>query len=153
MRKDGLGSNAVRGFLLLCVLVPFADTALAQRDMGSIAGTVTDPTGAPVPGAAVTVTEVDKQISYQAVTNAVGEYVVTALPVGRYSAKVEKAGFKTALAGPIRLDVQQRAAINCTLQIGEVTQTIQVSGIAPQLETQTSSLGQVIDSREMEALP
>ncbi len=125
----------------------------AQRDMGAIVGTVTDSSGAVVPTVNVTVTEVDKHVSYQTLTNDRGQYVVTALPIGRYTVKVEKDGFKASVAGPFTLNVQQRLDVSFKLSLGRVTQAVHVSGISAQLETQTSSLGQVISSRQMETLP
>lgn len=121
--------------------------------MASIVGTVTDSSGAVIPNARITVTEVQKHISYRTSSNSLGQYVATALPIGNYQVRAERDGFKTAVAGPFSLNVQQRLDVSFKLQVGTVTQTVSVKGISPQLETQTSSLGQVIGSRQMETLP
>ena len=134
-------------------MVIFAGAGFAQRDMASIVGTVTDSSGAVIPNARITVTEVQKHISYRTSSNSLGQYVATALPIGNYQVRAERDGFKTAVAGPFSLNVQQRLDVSFKLQVGTVTQTVSVKGISPQLETQTSSLGQVIGSRQMETLP
>jgi hypothetical protein len=151
--RSNQNSFTISIFLAGSLLLMLATRGLAQRDMGSIVGTVVDSSNAIIPNARVTITEVQKQISYRTSTNGTGEYVVAALPVGNYVVKIDKAGFKAAVAGPFTLNVQQRLAVNFRLPVGKVTQVVEVSGVSPQLDTQTSSLGQVIDSQQMETLP
>ena len=131
----------------------FVATAWAQKDTGSIVGVVRDPSGAVIAGAKVKVTEVDQGTSFDTSTNSLGEYVVTPLRIGRYDVTVEKQGFKKAVVGPIVLDVQARPAVDVTLQVGQVAETVVVASQGSQLETETSDLGQVVNSRTATTLP
>jgi len=131
----------------------FPSISWAQKDAGSIVGTVKDPSGALVAGARVTVADAERGISFTATTNESGEFVASALRVGRYTVTVERSGFKKAISEPIDLQVQERVAVNITLQVGQATQTVEVTGAAPLLETETSELGQVVDSRRAANLP
>jgi len=127
--------------------------AAAQTTTGSIVGKVTDPTGGVVPNAAVTVTNVDTGISTKTATDSSGNYAVTPLPVGNYSVTVEAAGFKKSVNSGITLNVQDRIGVNVTLEVGQVSETVEVTGAAPRLETDTSYLGQVVDSQKIVDLP
>lgn len=147
-RMLGLGLIVL---LLLCFGLP--SPARAQKDTASIVGTVRDSTGAVIPDAKITVTDVDRGTSFTTSTTASGDYVAGPLRIGRYKVTVEKQGFKTAVAGPVELDVQQRAAVDVTLEVGPMIQTVQVQEAAPLLETLTSDLGQVVGSRNMVTLP
>lgn len=144
---------ASRFLLLFVILFSLVAGLWAQKDTGTIAGTVTDPSGAVVAGARVVVTDVDRGGVFSTTTNQSGEYVASPLMVGHYRVAVEHAGFKKAVSEPVALDVQQRAVVNIKLQLGQATQTVEVTGAAPLLETQTSELGQVVGSRQVENLP
>src|SRR5262249_53471970 len=135
-------------FLLL-----LTDSVWAQKDAGSVAGTIKGPCGATLPQAKVTVIEVDKGTSIITSSGNSGEYVVSPLPIGRYSMKVEKDGFKTAVTEAVEVQVQQRVVLNITLQVGAIAEKVTVTNVAPLLETETSDLGQVIDNRRMVNLP
>ncbi len=135
--------------LLLSVVLP----AAAQKDTGTIAGTVTDPSGAVVPNAQVAVTDIDRGTTFVTRTSSSGEFVASALKIGRYTVTVERSGFRKAVSVPINLDVQQRVAVNFTLQVGQATESVEVTGAAPLLETETSELGQVVDAKRVENLP
>ena len=139
------------GFAFLCGV--FSANAFAQKDTGTIVGTVRDPSGATVPGAQVTVYEVDRGSSFVTTSNDAGEYVASPLRIGRYTVSVEKQGFKTAVAGPIELKVQDRIPLDVTLQVGVATEKVTVNAGAVRLETETSDLGQVVDSRRVSTLP
>src|ERR1700730_6728199 len=125
----------------------------SQKDAGSIAGTIKDASGATVPQAKITVTEVDKGTSLITSTGSSGDYVASPLPIGRYSVKVAMNGFKTAVTEAIEVQVQQRAVVDITLQVGAVAEQVTVTNVAPLLETETSELGQVIDNRRVVNLP
>jgi len=125
----------------------------AQKDTGSIVGTVTDPSGAVVAGAKVVIADLERGNNFETTTNQSGEFVASALHVGRYTVTVEHAGFKKAVSVPVDLDVQQRIAVNVTLQVGALTQAVEVTTAAPLLETETSELGQVVDNKRMANLP
>jgi Carboxypeptidase regulatory-like domain/TonB dependent receptor len=125
----------------------------AQKDAGAIVGSVRDPSGAVVTGAKVTLTDLDRGQSFSATTNESGEYVASPLHVGRWVVSVEHAGFKKAVSPPVEVNVQDRVAVNVTLQAGQVNELVVVTGTAPLLQTETSELGQVVDSRQVANLP
>lgn len=143
----------LRIILLFLLAGVFAGSAWAQKDTGSIVGSVKDSTGASVVGARVTVVDVDRGLTFNTVTDELGEYVAGPLRVGNYTVTVEQAGFKKAVSAPVALDVQQRIVVNVGMEIGQVTEQIEVSGAAPLLETETSSLGQVVDNKRVVNLP
>src|SRR4029077_5917852 len=128
---------------LVVVCMAFSASAWAQKDAGNIVGSVRDQTGAIVAKAKVTVSDVERGTNLETTTNDSGEYVAGPLRVGTYTVTVEHPGFKKAVSEPLHLDVQQRIALNITLQVGQITEAIQVSGAASLLETETSELGQV----------
>ena len=146
--------RANRRLLLCSIIIVFASTvAVAQKDTGAIAGTVKDSSGALVADAKVTIADVDRGTSLVTNTNSQGEYVASPLKIGRYNVTVEKQGFKKALAGPVTLNVQERPQINLTVQIGNFNETVTVNTQGPQLESETSELGQVVNSKTAETLP
>src|SRR5215475_902254 len=125
----------------------------AQTTAGSIIGTVVDPTQAVVSNASVTVTNIDTGIATKTVTDSSGSYVVTPLPVGHYTVTVEAPGFKKSVSAGITLNVQDRIGVNIALEVGQVWETVEVTAAAPKLQTDTSYLGQVVDSKEIMDLP
>jgi len=139
--------------LLIIASLALATVALAQKDTGGITGVVTDPTGAVVAEAKVSVTDVERGTTITTTTNAQGEYVAAPLRVGLYTVTVEKSGFQKAVLGPVKVDVQERPAVNAKLQVGSVFETITITTRGPQLETATSELGQVQDSHTIQTLP
>ena len=139
--------------LFLLVAIGFATPLWAQKDAGAIVGLVRDSTGAVVAGAKVTVTDVDRGIQVTLATNGQGEYVASPLKIGNYSVTAEKEGFKKAVAGPVQVNVQDRVSVDMKLQPGAVTETVEVTGQRPQLETETSNLSQLVDSQRINALP
>src|SRR5258708_6157120 len=142
-------------FTAMAVLLGLALTspAWAQKDMGNIVGVVKDGAGAVVTDAKVDVTDVDRGTVFPTKTNSTGEFVAGPLKIGQYTGTVEKKGFQKAVAGPITLNVQDRIAVDVTLEVGTVTETTIVSTTAAQLETEASELGQVVGSRTATTLP
>ena len=145
--------RTLRRLFLPVLLACLSGVALAQKDTGSIVGTVKDQSGAVVAGAKVTVTDLERGQNFTATTSDAGEYVAGPLHVGRYSVTVEKSGFKKAVSEAVDLDVQQRIAVNISLEIGRQTEQVLVTGTAPLLETETSELGQVVDRKRVSNLP
>src|SRR6266852_2833699 len=138
---------------LASMLLALATPLWAQKDAGAIVGLVRDPSGAVVTGAKVTVEDVDRGIQLTLSTNNKGEYVASPLRIGRYSVTVEKEGFKKAVAGPVQVNIQDRVGVDMKLEPGMATEIVTVTGQRPQLETETSELGPVVDSRRINALP
>ena len=140
-------------WLPLAVLVLVAGVAWAQKDMGSIVGSVRDSSGAVVSGAKVTVSDTDRGTTFNTTTNQSGEYAANPLHIGRYNVTVEKEGFRKQVVGPIEVNVQARPEVNVTLNVGQIAETVTVSSQTPQLETETSELGQVVSARQATTLP
>jgi hypothetical protein len=143
--------GAVRCSILLAILS--ASSAFAQRDAAALVGTVIDASGASVPGATVAAVNVDTNFAYHATSEATGEWTISPVRIGSYRVTVTARGFKTAAVGPLTLEVQQRQRVDVTLEPGEIRETVQVTGTAALLETDTSERGQVINSRLMSGLP
>jgi hypothetical protein len=125
----------------------------AQSTTGSIAGAVMDPSGAFVPNATIIVTDLGTNIETRTTSDQTGNYVVTPLPIGHYSVTVEAKGFKKFVASGITVNVQDRLRVDATLQLGQAADTVEVQSTAPPLETDTSTLGQVVDSKRIVDLP
>ena len=138
---------------LASMLLALATPLWAQKDAGAIVGLVHDPSGAVVSGAKVTVEDVDRGTQLTLSTNDEGQYVASPLRIGRYSVTVEKEGFKKAVAGPVQVNIQDRVGVDLKLEPGMVTEVVSVTGQRAQLETETSELGQVVDSQRINALP
>ena len=138
---------------LLLLMVLFPAIGLAQKDSGNIVGVVRDSSGGIVPDAKVTVTDIDRGTTFETTTDASGGFSAGPLKVGRYTVTVGKADFKTAEAGPVQLDVQGRVEVNVKLEVGQVSQRIQVTVQNPLLETETSSMGEVLNKERIETLP
>jgi len=140
-------------FLLLLVAIGFATPSWAQKDAGTMVGLVRDTGGAAIVGAKVTVEDVDRGVQMTLSTSDQGEYVASPLHIGRYKVTVEKPGFKKAVSEVVELNVQGRVAINMTLQVGQISEVVVVTGAQPLLETETSELGQVVDQKRVSNLP
>lgn len=138
---------------LLAVVFLAYGSAVAQKDTGGLAGVVKDPSGAVIAGATIKVVDTERGTEHAATTNAQGEFIVSPLKIGRYQVTAEKAGFKKTVAGPITVNVDERPAVNIVLSVGDFHEVVNVTTQAPLLETQTSDLGQLVDSRQAETLP
>ena len=125
----------------------------AQIDTATVAGRVTDKTGATVPMAEITVTSTETNFEYHAKSASNGEWTISPVHIGTYKLTVSAAGFSQAIAGPFRLSVQQRQQFDLVLQTGEVSSVVEVTDSAPVLETATSERSQLIDGRTMQTLP
>jgi len=138
---------------LFCLVSFLPKTALSQAVYGSIFGTVTDPSGAAVPDAKVTITDIAKGTSDMTTTNATGNYTMTHLIPDSYTVKVEAQGFKTATQGPVVVNADQGAKVDMPLQLGQVTEAVEVTGEAPQLKTDRADVATTFNSRYVEQLP
>jgi hypothetical protein len=125
----------------------------AQSTYGSISGTVTDPSGAAVPGANVTLTNTGTAEKRTEVSGDDGLYTFVNLFPGNYRIDIEKQGFKHFGRPGVVVQVQQDTHIDAALTVGQVSETIEVTGEVPLLQTETSSLGQVVDQRKADELP
>jgi hypothetical protein len=137
------------GFLLALISV----TASAQVTTADLVGTVRDNTGAVVRGVKVTLTNVATGVGRSVITDDNGNYIFTSLQPGRYSLTAETAGFRKVQRDGVELQVNQRAQIDLELQVGQVGETVQITGAPPLLESQSSVLGSVIQERQAQDLP
>src|SRR5438128_201417 len=135
--------------LLLWLAIP----ASAQQGTGTILGVVKDASGAVVPEVTITVTNAEIGLSRTVMTGVDGAFRAPALPVGRYDLRIEKTGFITATQRGIILEVAQELVMNLTLQVGAVSQEIEVSGAAPLVNTTSSALGSTVNEQRMSDLP
>jgi hypothetical protein len=137
-----------------CVLVFLLSTSLpAQVDTGAILGTVKDQSGGVIPGAKVTLTNAGTGVSVTAKTGADGAYVFRPVKIGTYSVAAEYQAFRKTEQRDVRVDVQQQVVVDLTLLPGQITQSVEVTGAPPALQTQDSSVGQVVGTREVNDLP
>ena len=127
---------------ILCPLM--VGSAVAQSERGTIAGTVLDSTGAAVGGAAVTVKGEDTGGVYKTVSTAEGVYRISDVAVGRYDVTVEVKGFKTSQQKGVLVQINTTAALNITLQPGDVKEEVTVLADAPTLQTESSDVGTVV---------
>ncbi len=130
-----------------------ATRSAAQEVSAGITGVVTDPSGAAIVAAKVTATNVDQGTEWTTETNEQGIYFFPRLPAGRYEVRVESPGFKTAVRTGLLLEVNQRARVDLTLEIGEVVESVEVTGEAPLLNTDTTLVGQTIDTSTLTEVP
>jgi hypothetical protein len=146
-KKSGLAL-----FLLAAVLGTLCP-AWGQEVTAAIVGTVTDPSGAPLRGAAVTANDTDRGSLWTATTNDSGSYNLARLPVGNYGVKVSAPGFDTAVRPPITLVLNETAHIDFQLKVGQVSTTVEVTSAAPVLQTESAQVNTVMDARTNDDLP
>jgi hypothetical protein len=130
-----------------------AGCALAQQDMGYITGIVSDPTGAVIPGATVIVTETATGVRTLAFTTETGNYTVGPLKIGIYEVVVEKEGFKRAIARGIQLSAQDRRRVDFVLELGQITESVTATAVAPLLETESASVSHIVEQQAIRQLP
>jgi len=147
-------STALCCSLLLFVTVTGAfHYGWSQEVTASITGTISDQSGAAVQGATVTATSEDRGQSYTAVTNESGLYRIAQLPVGSYALKVEKAGFALASHPPFVLTLNQVARVDVAMKVGQASETVEVTGSAPVMETDTTQVDTIINAQTNDNLP
>ncbi len=138
-------------FCLACVLA--TPRASGQAVYGSIVGTVTDAQGAGVAAAKVTVTNLGKGTTEEVATNESGGYSATHLIPDNYKVRIEAAGFKAYEIASVRVDADTAVRADAQLQVGAVTQSVEVTGEIPQLQTEKTDVATVFETRTVEDLP
>jgi hypothetical protein len=138
--------------LVLSFLLCLASLAAAQTDTARLIGTISDSSGAVIPNASVTVTNVGTGRAVTTQTSGSGEYTVNALPAGNYHIEVKQPNFKTSTAD-FTLEVSQVKEISLKLETGATGTTVDVTGDVPLVDTATSNMGEVIQGREVTELP
>jgi hypothetical protein len=142
------------GLVVLCLAVGLkAPISIGQAVFGSIIGTVTDPQGNAVAGAKVTVTSVTKNTTYETTTNESGNYSVTHLIPDTYKVHVESPGFKVYDVASVAVSADNAANVDVAMQVGEVTQSVEVTGEIPQLQTDRADVDVQFSQKYIEDLP
>lgn len=139
--------------MLLRVLSLLAASLAVFAQSGTIQGVVKDSTDAVVAGANVAVVNLDTGLRRELVTNDQGFYTAPTLPVGRYKVSAARTGFSNAEVPEIKLDVTQTARIDFTLKTGSVTESIEVTAAAALIDSETTTVGQVIENKRIVELP
>ncbi|MFP5227892.1 MAG: carboxypeptidase regulatory-like domain-containing protein, partial [Acidobacteriota bacterium] len=149
--------SAFRSFIVLVALVVAVSfccsPANAQAVFGSIVGTVTDPTGAVIPNASVTVTDVNKGISQTAKTNASGNFTVSRLIPDSYVVKAAATGFAAAESPNVTVYANQTQEVNLQMKPGTAAQTVTVTGAAPPLQTNSAEVSQTLGTHQLATIP
>ena len=148
-------TNAIYATVAICLAIGVFSTnpVDAQGLFGTISGTITDRTGAIIPGAQVMVANINTSVVATAETNSAGVYNIPNLNPGVYRVEASAKGFKNAVRSGIVLNVSANPMINVTLEIGAATETVTVTGESPLLQTQVSSLGTSVDEQQLQELP
>lgn len=140
--------------LIVMALILFASLSLhAQMNVGSIVGTVTDTSGAIVPGAKVMVVNQGTTLQQTTVTNSSGSYTLNVLPIGQYAVTVEARGFQVFKRTNVQVVSGETLTVNAVLSVGQTTQTVTVTTAPPALDTTTSTEGTSRTNQEIQALP
>jgi len=147
---DKLSRQSARLFALL---LAYCSVTVSQTTFGTLGGTITDPSGALIVGAQVTLTNLGTTAKLVAVSNDVGLYQFVNLPPGNYRIDVEMSGFQHFTRQPLVVQVQQSYRIDVAMVLGASTQTIEVGAATPLIQSQTSSLGQVIAGTAVSEMP
>ena len=127
--------------------------AFAQVDRGSVQGTVTDPSGAVVAGANLKLVNQATNITQQTVTNSNGGFGFFNMPIGLYDLTVEASGFRRSEVRGVKVEVNQQSKIDVAMQVGEVTQSVEVAANASLIQTESTDVGTVIDNKRFLELP
>src|SRR6266849_1717042 len=125
----------------------------AQTTATEILGIVSDTSGAIVPGATVTITRVATGETRTAATNRAGEYTFPLIDIGEYTVRVDMQGFRSQTVTALRVETQQKARVNFALEVGQLTESVEVAASAVALATEDAAVGQVIENKRTADLP
>jgi hypothetical protein len=145
--------KSIRRAILTCTLVVFPLALFGQFESAEVLGTVHDPSGAPVAKVQVTLLNQDTGIEAKTTTDDAGNYDFFNVKVGRYTITAEQAGFSKFATTDVRVDVDARQRVDVALQVGAVTTSVEVSGAAAALETDSSEHGQIVNTQQVVELP
>lgn len=140
-------------FLFVVVTAFPASRALGQAVYGSIMGTVTDSSGGAVPNAKITVTDIGKEVSFSTTTNDSGNYSQTHLIAGRYRVRVEAQGFQAYVQDNVNLTVDAATRVDAVLQVGAVSQTVEVKAEVPLLKTDRTDVAVTFQTKQVSEHP
>ena len=151
--QEGTVRASLRGLWLAVIALCTVSLGLAQQSTGTISGIVTDQQGAVIPGASVEVRNTGTNASFDTSTNEDGRYVAPGMVVGDYEIAVESDGFRRSVRSGVTLQVGQNAEVDVTLEIGQLTEIVEVVGEAPLVDTGGATLGEVIERKRVSDLP
>ena len=140
-------------FLVFPLLAMFGSAAFSQSATQSIQGLVTDSSGSFVAGASITATNQGTNVALTVVTNETGNYTFPLLPVGDYTVRCERSGFKAGLVKGLRLETAAQVRQDFKLDVGSVSESIEVVANAVTLQTENATVGAVIENRRIIELP
>ena len=130
-----------------------AALVFGQRDLGTVTGTISDPQGAAIPNAKVSIKDTATGVSYDTVTNDSGSFTRPALNPGTYTVVVEAAGFQKAQQSNVLVNPGEPVAVNISLKVGNATETVEVTAAAPLLQTESPAIGENLNSAQVSELP
>ncbi len=139
--------------VVLSLVAVFVSAAQAQSTGGRVLGRVSDPSGAVVAGVKITLTNTATSVSRDVTTNADGDYVFVEVVPGPYQVQFEHAGFKTNIQKSVTVEVNQVVTLNNVLQLGTTQEVVEVTSEAPLVETTSTQMGAVVNSRAVSQLP
>jgi len=143
-------TSLVLSFALVCCI---AGSMWGQQVTAAFTGKITDASGAAIVNAKVTAADVDRGTQWSTTTNSDGAYNIPRVPIGTYNIKVEQQGFQTSTQSHVAVEMNQVARLDFQLQVGSLSQSVEVTSSEELLQTQDTSLGQHIDARTNEDLP
>jgi hypothetical protein len=143
----------LKGLRIALLILAGAATLFAQRDLATLAGTITDSSGGVVANAKVTITEDATGESYVITTNNLGEFVRPALKASTYSISVTAAGFKRSEQKNVLLQAGERTGVTIALTVGDITQTVDVTASATILQTESTQVGAALDTKTVADVP
>ncbi len=152
-RSHRTSTKALSAFLMMIALWVGSANSFAQTFTATLTGNVTDPNGGALPNAKVVATNQGTKLAYTSTTTDAGIYTLPFLPVGSYVISVEAGGFKKLVSNEITLEINQTARVNLAMQVGAVTEQVNITDVAPLLQTENTTVGGVITGTTTTALP
>ncbi len=143
--------NAQR--LAICFALALASISIGQTTTGAITGSVTDPSGAVIPNVKITATNTATNINNTTQSNEAGVFNFPFLPIGDYTVTAEAQGFKRVVLGPFPLEVNQIARVDPKMEVGVVTESVEVRDFTPALQTESTQTGAVLSSTKLTEIP
>jgi len=143
----------MRSSVKLSLMVCLAVSAFSQSDRGTITGTVADPTGALIPGAALSLKNSETGAAYVSRTTETGNYTLPSLPAGACELTIEGSGFRKYVQSGIQVQVATTLRLDITLQLGSATETVNVMASAPLLKTESAEQSFNVTGEQVNALP
>src|SRR5499427_4487512 len=147
------GVRNTKTLFVIAAVAGFSVCGLFAQTFGGVTGRVTDPSGAVIPGASLTLTNVNTNAVRNVVTTEAGAYTFPSVPPGSYRLRTELPGFKAALSEPFEVQVQQVVRLDVVLQVGQISETVEVAATADLLQSETASIGAVVENKIITELP